>query len=127
VNALTQEQLALLCTRLDDATGPFAAEGPLRVLATSIAERLREGGDPAVLAESLDELDERLLRAGYAGGLGSYRSVDSPFPRLPGVGGHPVLEVLGCPGGLCARVALPGEEHACSVFGRPLERIRLRP
>jgi hypothetical protein len=124
VDAQAQGQLAVLCTRLDHDTGPFAEEGPIRALAVSIVERIRAGEDPSAVAESLDDLDHQLLRAGYAGGLGSYRAADV---RVPGLGGHPVLEVLGCPGGLCARVALPDEEHACSVFGRPLERVRLRP
>jgi len=124
VDALAQEQLALLCTRLDEAAGPLAAEGPMRALATTIADSIRAGEDPAVLVERFDELDDQLLRAGYAGGLGAYRS---PLPQLPGLGGHPVLEVLACPGGLCARVAPPGRDHTCSVFGRPLARVRLRP
>lgn len=124
MDALAQEQLALLCTRLDEMTGPFAEEGPMRALAVSITERIRAGEDPAALASSLDDLDDQLLRAGYAGGLGSYRTSEA---RVPGVGGHPVLEVLGCPGNLCTRVALPDGAHLCAVFGRPLDRVRLQP
>ncbi|MEV0810578.1 hypothetical protein [Micromonospora sp. NPDC050200] len=124
METLAQEQLAVLCARLDEEAGPLAAEGPMRTLATSIAERVRAGEDPAALAECLDELDDQLLRAGYAGGLGSHRSAP---PQLPGLGGHPVLEVMTCPGGRCARVARPGRDDTCRVFGRPLEPVRLRP
>ncbi|CAM3307646.1 hypothetical protein KIPE111705_01085 [Kibdelosporangium persicum] len=124
MNAEAQGQLALLCTRLEQDGGPLAEEGPLRALAMSIVERLRAGEDPDAVAESLDDLDDQLMRAGYAGGLGTSRAMDV---RVPGLGGHPVLEVLGCPGKLCGRVALPDEDHVCAVFGRPLERVRLRP
>ncbi|MFK3985616.1 hypothetical protein ACI2K4_35285 [Micromonospora sp. NPDC050397] len=124
MDSLAQEQLAVLCVRLEEEVGPLATDGPMRTLATLIAERIRAGEDPVTLAEHLDELDDQLLRAGYAGGLGSYRSA---LPQLPGLGGHPVLEVLACPGLLCARVAPPDREHTCAVFGRSLDRVRLRP
>lgn len=123
-----QQQLALLCVRLRDTTDPLAGDGPLGALAASIARRCQSGAGPAELADALDELDDLLLRAGHAGGLGAYRSVVPSYDRLPGLGdGHPVLEVEGCPRGRCARVEVPGDETRCAVFGEPLRRIRLRP
>jgi hypothetical protein len=128
VGTHAQEQLALLCARLSAETGPLVTDGSMRALATSIAEQIRAGADPADLADVFDELDDLLLRAGYAAGLGSYRTGDPSFTRLPGVGdGHPVLEVLACPGNRCARVELPDGKQLCPVFGKPLGRIRLRP
>lgn len=126
VDTLAREQLALLCVRIEGGAGPFADGEPLGDLVASIARRVRAGEDTAAVADSLDELDDRLLRMGYAGGLGAHRS-GSAFPQVPGLGGHPVLEVLKCPGGVCPRVALPGANHRCAVFDEPLERVRLRP
>ena len=123
-----QDQLALLCTRLADDAGPLVSAGTMRELATSITDRIRAGQDPAELADDFDQLDDLLLRAGYAAGLGTYRSAESRFGPLPGFGdGHPLLEVSACPEQRCARVELPVEGFTCAVFGEALRRIRLRP
>jgi hypothetical protein len=123
-----QQQLALLCVRLRENAGLLAGDGPIGDLAASIVRRYRSGARPGELDDALDELEDLLLRAGHAGGLGSYRSVVPSYEGLPGLGdGHPVLEVEGCPRGRCARVEVPGEGAGCAVFGEPLRRIRLRP
>jgi hypothetical protein len=121
-------QLALLCDRLGADGDPLATPGPMRELALALIAAVRAGRAPVELTDEFDRLDEQLLRAGYAAGLGTYRS--GPYSPLPGIGdGHPVLRVLGCPGERCPRVALPagtGTAPACSVFDRPLREVRLR-
>jgi hypothetical protein len=128
--------VARLCDRLGADGDPLTAPGPMRDRAQSIVEALRAGRDPVELADDFDELDDLLLRSGHASGLGVHRgaSPNGPMPGyapLPGVSGHPVLTVLGCPGERCPRVALPTEPdaatRACAVFGKPLREVRLRP
>lgn len=119
------ERIGWLCVRLAQPDGPLAKPGPMRDLATRIAGRLRGGRAPGDLDDDLDELEDLLLLAGYTGGLSGNRAVYLP---LPGVSGHPVLEVLACPAETCHRVEAPsaGEDPVCAVAGKPLRRVRLR-
>lgn len=131
---MTVNQLAVLCQRLGDKDDLVCTSPEARALAESIAGRVRDGAPPAEIADALDELEESLLRAGYAAGLSPARS----YERLLGTGdGHRVLEVLACPGGICARIeapglgsepgpgSAPGSEH-CPVQRLPLSVMRLR-
>jgi hypothetical protein len=110
-----------LCVRLADGTGPFAAPGPMRDLALAVALAIRTGG--VEVNGDLDRLDDMLLRAGYAAGLGADRS----STQLPGLGGgHPVLEVLVCPADRCDRVQTATDPvPECAVLHRPLRRLAL--
>jgi hypothetical protein len=118
------EQVAQLCLRLSSSRDPLSGPGPMHDLATVIAARLRAGASPGSLASDLDRLDDLLLRAGYAAGLGESRL---PYAPLPGSGdGHPVLEVLACPGSCCPRVLAPGATvPECGVLRRPMRRVTL--
>lgn len=107
----------------------MSAPGPMHDLANWIATEIRTGRDPGELDDAFDQLEDLLLRAGYAAGLSPSRS---PYARLSGIGdGHPVLEVLACPAGQCARVEPPdrggGEEPVCHVLQQPLRWVRLQP
>ena len=78
-----------------------------------------QAGDTDVV-DDLDEIEDRLLRAGYAAGLSSTRG----YQPLPGVS-RPVLEFLACPAGRCPRAELPGSRARCAVFAAPMTRTRL--
>ncbi|MGW2049918.1 hypothetical protein ACWCPF_32755 [Streptomyces sp. NPDC001858] len=127
------ERLAALCHRLTSAPGmpDLGAEGDR--LVEHIISRVRDGCSPAEVEDAFDELEDRLLAAGYSAGLGSYRTDTPPaYQSFPGAGpGRPSLYVLACPRGRCARVEAPtpedGEPSACRVFGGPLREIGLRP
>jgi hypothetical protein len=118
---MSGELLEALCRRMGDDNDPVRSLPAVRHLADRIVERLRSGVDADGLTDDLEELNDRLLQAGYAAGLGSHRA----YRPLPG-GGHPVLEVLACPTGRCARVELPRTEAACALSGRPMAASRLR-
>ncbi|MFF3125942.1 hypothetical protein ACFVRD_27275 [Streptomyces sp. NPDC057908] len=121
------ERLAALCHRLARQAPELSAEG--RRLMVHITTELRGGRPPEELEDSFDELEDLLLAAGFTAGLGSYRTDIPPvYQRFPGAG-HPLLHVLACPGGSCARVEAPAPESAqqCRIFAQPLREIRLRP
>ncbi|MEU6818230.1 hypothetical protein [Streptomyces sp. NPDC046860] len=121
------ERLAALCHRL---AGPAPELGPeWDRLVGAVTAQVRGGRPPEELEDSFDELEDLLLAAGFTAGLGSYRTDTPPvYQRFPG-SGHPLLHVLACPGGGCARVEAPasGGPAQCRIFGRPLREIRLRP
>ncbi|WP_030805118.1 hypothetical protein [Streptomyces sp. NRRL F-2799] len=121
------ERLAALCHRLTERAPELGPEG--RRLIDHITTEVRDGRSPEELEDSFDELEDLLLAAGFTAGLGSYRTDTPPvYQRFPGAG-HPLLHVLACPGGGCARVEAPEPESPaqCRIFGRPLREIRLRP
>ncbi|TQS46840.1 hypothetical protein [Cryptosporangium phraense] len=122
---MSADQLAVLCRRLADETDAVRRPSPIRTLAESIAARVRDGVPADDLTDDLDDLEDLLLRAGQAAGLGGTRS----FQRLPGAGdGHRVLEVLTCPGRSCDRVERPAAEPIlCAVHRAPMTVTRLRP
>src|SRR3954467_15036009 len=107
-----EDQLAVLCHRMGDESDPVRSVPAVRSTVDGIVARLRSGTGADRLVADLDEVDERLLRAGYAAGLSPTRI----YRSLPG-DGHPVLEVLACPAGACPRVELPRTGAACAVFG----------
>ncbi|MGW3338680.1 hypothetical protein ACWDCL_14560 [Streptomyces sp. NPDC001009] len=125
------ERLASLCHRLA-ATAHAPELGPEgRLLIEHITAEVRGGRSPEELEDEFDELEDLLLAAGFTAGLGSYRTDAPPvYQRFPGAG-HPLLRVLVCPGGCCARVEAPAPEGGpapeCRIFGRPLREIGLRP
>ncbi|MQY34583.1 hypothetical protein SRB17_25530 [Streptomyces sp. RB17] len=121
---MTADQLAVLCGRLADPADAVRTSPEIRARAETIADRVRGGAAPDELADDFDELEELLLRAGHAAGLSPVRS----YERLPGAGdGHPVLEVLACPGGTCSRLEAPGSVPVdCLVHRRPMAVTRLR-
>ncbi|MFJ8361771.1 hypothetical protein [Streptomyces sp. NPDC093984] len=118
-----------LCARLADRAGPLVTDPQLAAVSERVLDMVRSGQDAAA---ELDLLDDLLLRAGYVGGLGAYRSDGGPvFSMLPGAsaGGHPVLEALVCPADRCPRVELPRgareDPPVCAVWGRALRRDRI--
>ncbi|MGW2423422.1 hypothetical protein ACWC0C_29935 [Streptomyces sp. NPDC001709] len=122
-------RLGQLCARLADRAGPLATDPQLAAASERVLDLVRSGRDATA---GLDLLDDLLLRAGYAGGLGAYRTGQGPvFSLLPGAsaGGHPVLEALVCPAGRCPRVELPRgareDPPVCAVWGRALRRDRI--
>ncbi|GAA3020612.1 hypothetical protein [Streptomyces fulvorobeus] len=131
------ERLAALCQRLTSAPGmpTLGAQGDH--LVQFIISQVRAGLPPEDLEDSFDELEDQLLAAGYSAGLGSYRTDTPPsyqnapaYQSFPGPG-HPLLYVLTCPLGHCARVEAPAPEDGgppvrC-VFGGPLREIGLHP
>ncbi|MET7300181.1 hypothetical protein [Embleya sp. NPDC005575] len=127
------ERLAALCLRLTSSPGmpDLGAEGDR--LVERLISQLRNGRSPEVLEDAFNELESRLLAAGYSAGLGSYRTETPPvYQSFPGSGsGHPWLYVLACPRRHCARVEAPasegGEAPACRIFGGPLREVGLRP
>ncbi|MGA5319409.1 hypothetical protein ACPCIU_03135 [Streptomyces seoulensis] len=122
------ERLAALCHRSAELARELGPEG--RRLIDHITTELRGGRPSDELEHSFDELEDLLLAAGLTAGLGSYRTDTPPvYRRFPGAG-HPLLRVLACPGGGCARVEAPGPDSPpaqCRIFGRPLREIGLRP
>ncbi|WP_433732672.1 hypothetical protein ACQP0C_10135 [Nocardia sp. CA-129566] len=120
-----------LCARLAESSGPLATPGPMRERARSIAAAIRAGRPPADLDTELDELEDLLLRNGFAAGLSSSRSTYTTLPGIGGIGGgHPSLEVLACPADACDRMQAPDPSApapTCAVLGQPLRLIRLRP
>lgn len=124
---LGHERLAALCHRLTERAPELGPEADR--LIDHITTEVRDGRPPEELEDSFDELEDLLLAAGFTAGLGSYRSDTPPvYQRFPGAG-HPLLRVLACPGGGCARVEAPEPESParCRIFERPLREIRLRP
>jgi hypothetical protein len=121
---MTADQLAVLCQRLAADTDTVRTSPPVRAVAESIVNRVRDGVALDELADDFDQLEELLLRAGHAAGLSPVRS----YERLLGTGdGHRVLEVLACPGGTCTRVEPPGAEPVpCPVYRQPMVVTRLR-
>ncbi|MFI8347990.1 hypothetical protein [Streptomyces sp. NPDC085596] len=125
------ERLAALCHRLTATSHApeLGAEG--RRLIDHITAEVRGGRSPEELEDSFDELEDLLLAAGFTAGLGSYRTDTPPGYRRFSGAGHPLLHVLACPGGCCARVEAPAPEGGpaaqCRIFGRPLREIGLRP
>ncbi|MEU9480123.1 hypothetical protein [Streptomyces sp. NPDC048191] len=122
-------RLGRLCARLADGTGPLATDPQLAAASERVLDLVRSGQDATA---GLDLLDDLLLRAGYVGGPGSYRTGSDPvFSLLPGAfaGGHPVLEALVCPTGRCPRVELPPgareDPPVCAVWQRALRRDRI--
>lgn len=97
----------------------------MRDLATRIAGRLRGGRAPGDLDDDLDDLEDMLLQAGFTAGLSGNRAAYAP---LPGISGHPVLEVLACPSEMCRRVETPAanQDLVCAVAEKPLRRVRLK-
>lgn len=121
------ERLAALCHRLTEPAPELGPEADR--LIDHITTEVRDGRPPEELEDSFDELEDLLLAAGFTAGLGSYRSDTPPvYRRFPGAG-HPLLRVLACPGGGCARVEAPEpvSPARCRIFERPLREIRLRP
>jgi uncharacterized protein (DUF433 family) len=123
---VTADQLGVLCGRLTLDGDAVRVTPEIRALAESIVERVRAGVPPDELADDFDDLEDELLRAGHAAGLGPVRS---PYEGWPGAGdGHRELEVHTCPGGTCARVEVPGARPVpCPVHRRPMALTRLRP
>jgi hypothetical protein len=115
---MSDELLEALCRRLADDGDPVRSRPDLRERADRIVAGLRSGVD---VTSALDDLDDQLLRSGYAAGLDASRI----YRALPG-SGHPVLEVLTCPAGRCDRVELPRTGATCAVFDRPMTLTRLR-
>ncbi|MDI6104085.1 hypothetical protein QLQ12_36390 [Actinoplanes sp. NEAU-A12] len=113
-----EPRLAILCARLGADTDPVRAVPAVRSMADRVVARLRSG-DP-VLEDDFDEIEDELMRAGYAAGLSSTRI----YRPLLG-DGRPVLEFLACPGGRCSRVELPDAPAECAVFAAPMTRTRL--
>lgn len=127
------ERLGELCRRLMASPDRLSPGGRAQHLIEYITAEVRGGRPPEELEDSFDELEELLLAAGHSAGLGSYRTALNPAYRpLPGAGhGHPLLYVLGCPRGHCARVEAPtpdaDEPLGCRIFDEPLSEITLRP
>lgn len=121
---MTADRLAVLCQRLADSADAVRTAPDARALAESIAERVRDGARPDELADDFDELEEQLLRAGHAAGLGAVRSYERPLSTGDG---HRVLEVLMCPAGICDRIEAPNEDPvSCLVHRRPMAVKRLQ-
>jgi hypothetical protein len=125
----TDARLGRLCARLADRTGPLATDPQFAAPSERVLDRIRSGEDATA---ELDLLDDLLLRAGYASGLGAHRTDGGPvFAMLPGAsaGGHPVLEALVCPADRCSRVELPPRDRedppVCAVWGQSLRRDRI--
>ncbi|MFG2816113.1 hypothetical protein [Streptomyces sp. NPDC048410] len=125
------ERLAALCHRLGAASRAPELGPEGHRLIDHITAEVRGGRSPEELEDSFDELEDLLLIAGFSAGLGSYRTDTPPVYRSFAGAGHPLLHVLACPGGCCARVEAPAPEGGpaarCRIFGEPLREIGLRP
>lgn len=134
------EELARMCALLE-AAGPPLSEGAARAKAEETVAAVRGGADAEQVVRLLRELDDVLRTAGYAGGLGRYRTAPPPpvsagghaYQPLGGPDEHPVEEVLACPGeNRCMRAELPEwgariTDPLCTVYDRPLARVRTGP
>ncbi|MGX9884496.1 hypothetical protein [Streptomyces sp. NPDC002276] len=134
------EELARMCVLLE-AAGPPLSEGAARAKAEETVAAVRDGADAEQVVRLLGELDHALRMAGYAAGLGRYRTASPPpasgtghtYQPLGGPDEHPFEEVLACPGeNRCMRAELPEwgariTDPVCTVHERPLVRVRTRP
>lgn len=116
--------LARVCGLLDTLRTAVAAGGEAEF--DRIVAELRQGHDATreqrTLA-ALGALNELLRRSGVAGGLGA-ATRGAGIGGLPPLDGHPVLDVLVCPRGLCARTVSARnqapEARTCRLYGEPL-------
>ena len=114
--------VAAVCTALDDpGFRQLAAHAGATGVLARIVALLNDPGAAAPAGE-LDHLDDLLARAGLDGVERTSRG----YRPLPGLPGHPVVEVLACPLDRCSRIASVADPAPrCGVAGRPLRPIRL--
>jgi hypothetical protein len=137
VEAWPADRIARLCVRLTETDGPLARDGGPRAKADEIVAAMRAGADESRLGELLSQLDDALRAAGYAAGLGQYRTgaaeSDLAFGRIHGLDEHPVEELLVCPGERqCRRAELPTwdlvrPDPLCTVYSRSLRPQQVHP
>jgi hypothetical protein len=114
--------VAAVCAALDDpGFGRLAAQAGATGVLARIVTALNDPGAAAPAAE-LDHLDDLLARAGLDG----LDLTSRAYQPLPGLPGHPVVEVYACALDRCSRIASAADPAPlCGVAGQPLRLVRL--
>jgi hypothetical protein len=114
--------VAAVCAALDDpGFRLLAAEAGAADILARIVTALNDP-DAAAPTGELEHLDDLLARVGLDGVERTSRG----YRPLPGLPGHPVVEVFACPLDRCSRVAsAAGPAPLCGVAGRQLRPVRL--
>ncbi len=114
--------VAAFCAALDDpGFWQLAAEAGATGVLAGIVTALNDPG-AAAPADELDHLDDLLAQAGLDG----LDLTSRGYRPLPGMPGHPVVEVYACVLDRCSRIASTADPAPlCGVAGQPLRPVRL--